>query len=71
MDTYWISRYEKKFYKGRQNMQNNQQEKKMLIKCREQIQEDLLTLLDDSSETIKDLVCQIVVENFKKLEKKF
>lgn len=52
-------------------MQNNQQEKKMLIKCREQIQEDLLTLLDDSSETIKDLVCQIVVENFKKLEKKF
>ena len=48
-------------------MQNNQQE---LITCREQIQEDLLTLLDDSPETIKDLVCQIVIENFKKLEKK-
>ena len=39
-----------------------------LLKCREQIQEELLTFLDDSPETIKDQVCQIVVHNIKKLE---
>ena len=35
--------------------------------CSEQIQEDLLTLLDDSPETTKDHVCQIVVDNINNL----
>jgi hypothetical protein len=45
-----------------------------LASCREQIQEDLISLLDSQFglveyvDEVKDLACQIVVDNFKKLE---
>lgn len=50
--------------------------KKELKKIREQIQEDLISLLDSQFgeveyvEEVKDLACQIVVDNFKQLETK-
>lgn len=43
--------------------------------CREQMQEDLISLLDSQFglveyvDEVKDMACQIVVDNFKKLEK--
>ena len=46
-----------------------------IASCREQIQEDLISLLDSQFglveyiDEVKDLACQIVVDNFKKLEK--
>ena len=51
--------------------------KRMMTKeeCREQIQEDILTFMDDrfvedgwDAEFLKDNLCQIVVNNFNKLE---
>ena len=36
-------------------------------KCREQIQEDLMTFLDGMDQKILDQVCQIVVDNFRNL----
>jgi hypothetical protein len=40
----------------------------MKVLClREQIQEDLLTLLDHEDQDMKDSVCQIIVEHFKTL----
>ena len=43
--------------------------------CREQLQEDIRTCMDgmwnmDEKHLIEDMLCQIVVDNFKKLEDK-
>ena len=40
-----------------------------LLQTREQLQEDLLTLIDSDDEELKDKICQIVVDNFAKLVK--
>lgn len=46
---------------------------KQLLQTREQIQEDLISLLESQFglveylDEVKDLACQIVVDNFKKL----
>ena len=45
--------------------------KKELIEVREQIQEDLMTYLDGMDEEIIDNVCQIIVDNFNKLQTKY
>ena len=37
-----------------------------LIQTREQIQEDLLTLIDSDDQELNDKMCQIVVDNFDK-----
>ena len=37
-----------------------------LIQTREQIQEDLLTLIDSDDQELNDKMCQIVVDNFAK-----
>ena len=37
-----------------------------LIQAREQIQEDLLTLINSEDEDLNDKICQIVVDNFAK-----
>ena len=37
-----------------------------LIQTREQIQEDLLTLIDSDDQELNDKMCQIVVDNFVK-----
>ena len=37
-----------------------------LIQTREQIQEDLLTLIDSDDQELNDKICQIVVDNFDK-----
>ena len=37
-----------------------------LIQTREQIQEDLLTLIDSDDQELNDKICQIVVDNFAK-----
>jgi hypothetical protein len=50
--------------------------KKELKEIREQIQEDLISLLDSQFgeveyvDEVKDLACQIIVDNFKQLETK-
>jgi hypothetical protein len=55
----------------REEMQMN----KELLKVREQIQEDLICLLDEQFglveyvDEVKDMACQIIVDNFKKLLK--
>ncbi len=35
-----------------------------LLQTREQIQQDLLTLIDSDDEALNDKICQIVVDNF-------
>jgi len=37
-----------------------------LLQTREQIQQDLLTLIDSDDEALNDKICQIVVDNFTK-----
>ena len=37
-----------------------------LLQTREQIQQDLLTLIDSDDEALNDKICQIVVDNFDK-----
>ena len=37
-----------------------------LIQTREQIQQDLLTLIDSDDQELNDKMCQIVVDNFAK-----
>ena len=37
-----------------------------LLQTREQIQEDLLTLIDSDDQELNDKMCQIVVDNFAK-----
>ena len=37
-----------------------------LLKTREQLQEDLLTLIDSDDQELNDKICQIVVDNFSK-----
>jgi formiminotetrahydrofolate cyclodeaminase len=37
-----------------------------LLQTREQIQEDLLSLIDSDDEALNDKICQIVVDNFAK-----
>jgi formiminotetrahydrofolate cyclodeaminase len=37
-----------------------------LLQTREQIQQDLLTLIDSDDEALNDKICQIVVDNFAK-----
>ena len=37
-----------------------------LLQTREQIQEDLLTLIDSDDQELNDKMCQIVVDNFSK-----
>ena len=37
-----------------------------LLQTREQIQEDLLTLIDSDDQELNDKICQIVVDNFDK-----
>jgi hypothetical protein len=37
-----------------------------LLRTREQIQQDLLTLIDSDDEALNDKMCQIVVDNFVK-----
>ena len=37
-----------------------------LLQTREQIQEDLLTLIDSDDQELNDRMCQIVVDNFDK-----
>ena len=37
-----------------------------LIQTREQIQQDLLTLIDSDDQELNDKICQIVVDNFDK-----
>ena len=37
-----------------------------LIQTREQIQQDLLTLIDSDDQKLNDKMCQIVVDNFDK-----
>jgi len=39
-----------------------------LLNIREQIQEDLLCLLDEQPEELKTAACQIVVDQFKRLD---
>ena len=41
---------------------------KALVACREQIQEDLMCFLDGMEDDVLDRVCDIVGENFAKLE---
>ena len=40
-----------------------------LLQTREQIQQDLLTLIDSDDQELNDKMCQIVVDNFAKLVK--
>jgi len=37
-----------------------------LFQAREQIQEDLITLIDSDDQALNDKICQIVVDNFAK-----
>ncbi len=37
-----------------------------LLQTREQIQQDLLTLIDSDDQALNDKICQIVVDNFTK-----
>jgi len=37
-----------------------------LLQAREQIQQDLLTLIDSDDQALNDKMCQIVVDNFTK-----
>ena len=37
-----------------------------LVQTREQIQQDLLTLIDSDDQALNDKMCQIVVDNFDK-----
>ena len=37
-----------------------------LLQTREQIQQDLLTLIDSNDQELNDKICQIVVDNFDK-----
>ena len=37
-----------------------------LLQTREQIQQDLLTLIDSDDQELNDKMCQIVVDNFAK-----
>jgi hypothetical protein len=37
-----------------------------LIQTREQLQEDLLSLIDSEDEALNDRICQLVVDNFAK-----
>jgi hypothetical protein len=37
-----------------------------LLQTREQIQQDLLTLIDSDDQALNDKMCQIVVDNFDK-----
>ena len=37
-----------------------------LLQTREQIQQDLLTLIDNDDQELNDKMCQIVVDNFAK-----
>jgi hypothetical protein len=37
-----------------------------LVQAREQIQQDLLTLIDSDDQALNDKMCQIVVDNFDK-----
>jgi hypothetical protein len=37
-----------------------------LLRTREQIQQDLLTLIDSDDQALNDKMCQIVVDNFVK-----
>ncbi len=37
-----------------------------LLQTREQIQEDLITLIDSDDQALNDKICQIVVDNFAK-----
>ncbi len=37
-----------------------------LLQTREQIQQDLLTLIDSDDQALNDKMCQIVVDNFAK-----
>jgi formiminotetrahydrofolate cyclodeaminase len=37
-----------------------------LLQAREQIQQDLLTLIDSDDQALNDKMCQIVVDNFDK-----
>ena len=39
-----------------------------LADVREQIQEDIMTFMDGQDDSVIDGLCQIVVDNFKKLE---
>ena len=39
---------------------------RLLLQTREQIQEDLLTLIDSDDQELNDKICQIVVNNFAK-----
>jgi hypothetical protein len=41
-----------------------------LVQTREQIQEDLLTLIDSDDQALNDKICQIVVDNFDKFSLK-
>jgi len=41
-----------------------------LLQTREQIQEDLLSLIDSDDEALNDKICQIVVDNFDKFSLK-
>ena len=39
---------------------------RLLLQTREQIQQDLLTLIDSDDQELNDKICQIVVDNFDK-----
>ena len=39
---------------------------RLLLQTREQIQQDLLTLIDSDDQELNDKICQIVVDNFAK-----
>ncbi len=39
-----------------------------LIQTREQIQQDLLTLIDSDDQALNEKMCQIVVDNFAKFD---
>ena len=39
---------------------------RLLLQIREQIQQDLLTLIDSDDQELNDKICQIVVDNFDK-----
>ena len=39
---------------------------RLLLQIREQIQQDLLTLIDSDDQELNVLICQIVVDNFDK-----
>ena len=39
---------------------------RLLLQTREQIQQDLLTLIDSDDQKLNDKICQIVVDNFDK-----